>query len=46
MRRLLSLTFIAALFFTLAGSLSACGKRATPEHPPGSSYPHKYPAED
>jgi hypothetical protein len=46
MRKLLSLSLLAFLFFTLAGGLAACGKRGSPEHPPGSSFPRKYPAEE
>ncbi len=46
MRKLLSFSLLAVLFLTLAGGLAACGKRGSPEHPPGSSYPRKYPAED
>ena len=39
-RRLMLLILIAALAAPLAG----CGRKATPEHPPGSDYPRTYPA--
>jgi hypothetical protein len=46
MRRLLSLSILATFLLAMAGGLAACGKRGSPEHPQGSSYPRKYPAED
>ncbi len=30
----------------MAASLAACGKKALPQHPAESRYPHKYPASE
>jgi predicted small lipoprotein YifL len=41
MRRLL----IALLVLGLLVPLAACGRKGSLERPPGSTYPHEYPAE-
>lgn len=32
------------LAVSVAGPLAACGKKGSPEAPPGSEYPRQYPA--
>ncbi|MDA0305251.1 MAG: hypothetical protein O3B76_03060 [Proteobacteria bacterium] len=39
----LRILVMAAVVVAIALPLPACGKRASPEHPGGSSYPRQYP---
>jgi len=41
MTRLFTIALVSLL---MAASLSACGRKAAPEFPPGSTYPNQYPS--
>jgi hypothetical protein len=46
MRRQTALTAVVLLLIgALALPLAACGKKASPEPPPGSEYPRDYPTQ-
>lgn len=42
MTRFLTIAVVVAL---MAASVTACGRKGAPAHPPGSSYPATYPSE-